>query len=258
MRVVLVIDALTFLTAAALNFGARIPLGFVTVLFPVHIIPAGIGEAVIGTALLVGGITMRRGAAWLGFWLSVGGIAFGLVATSARRGPAWDVHAILVPLALVILGLLVRTGRQAASSGRPTPASRPPALTATAILMLVTAGTLVGASVLHFGVAVALGVVTVHDPFAAAAVPEAVLGGIMALASVFLLSGRPGSWEMALAADVFTMLLSLYGLSGTLREARTGDVAYHITLVGMLLAVAGGLIVSRMPRGGRPPVPALG
>ncbi|MDE3076007.1 MAG: hypothetical protein KGJ86_11315 [Chloroflexota bacterium] len=256
LRTALVLDALVFLTAAALNFGVRIPLGFVTVAFPVHILPAGIGEAVIGTNLLCAGITARRGWSWLAFWLSVGGIAFGLVATSRTGGPAWDVHLILVPVALIILGLLLWTAGRAGSGDQPAgdsanPASRSgrqQAFKGTAALMVLTACTLLVASLIHFGPRVPLGVVTLYDPFAGAAVPEAVLGILLGLGAAFLMSGWAGSREMALASAIFTLLLSLYGLSITLGSGRTGDVVYHVTLLALLAAIIVGLFLSRSTR----------
>lgn len=251
VRICLVLDALVFLTAAAMNFGARIPMGFTTAAFPVRIIQAGIGEAVIGAALLAAGASMRRGLSWLAFWLSVGGIAFGLVASSARRGPEWDVHLILVPLALILLGLLIWTGGRAGSGDSVNTtayAGRQSASMAIAGLMIVTACTLLIASLIHFGPRLPLGLVTIQDPFSGAATPEAVLGVILGLGAAFFISGRPGGREMAAASAIFTLLLSLYGLSITLREGRTGDVVYHITLLVMLAAIIVGLLRSRFPK----------
>lgn len=106
LRVVLVVDAVVFLTAALLNFGLHIPLGFAQLSFPVPIWQAGIGEAIIGLALLAAAVTGRMRIAWVAFWLSVVGIVFGL--SSARvQGPARDIHVILVPLAIVVFGLLL-------------------------------------------------------------------------------------------------------------------------------------------------------
>jgi hypothetical protein len=96
LRIALILQALTFLTAAALNFGARIPLGIATVQFPVRIIPAGAGETIIGASLLLAAVTMSRAWAWIGFWPSAGGIAFGLVATS-RSDPRSKVTCEIGP-----------------------------------------------------------------------------------------------------------------------------------------------------------------
>ncbi len=106
LRIVLVVDAVVFLTAALLNFGLHIPLGFAELSFHPSIWQAGSGEAVIGLALLAAAMTGRIKIAWVAFWLSVVGIVFGL--SSARvQGLARDLHVILVPLAVVIFGLLL-------------------------------------------------------------------------------------------------------------------------------------------------------
>jgi hypothetical protein len=106
LRAALIVDAVVFLTAALLNFGTKIPLGFTELNFPVPIWQAGIGEAVIGLMLLAAAVTGRATVAWIAFWLSVGGIVFGL--SSARvQGPARDIHIILVPLAVLVFALLI-------------------------------------------------------------------------------------------------------------------------------------------------------
>jgi hypothetical protein len=105
------VDAVVFLAAAVENMGATIPLGFVDLRFPVPILPAGIGEAIIGLALLAAALTGRRTVAWVAFVLSVLGIAFGL-ASRQVVGPARAVHVVLVPLAIVILALLLWSGRR--------------------------------------------------------------------------------------------------------------------------------------------------
>ena len=63
-------------------------------------------------------------------------------------------------------------------------------------------------------------------------------------ADVYLLSGSSGSREMALAATIFTLLLSLYGFSITLSGGRIGDVAYHIALLVMLAVLILWLTIS--------------
>lgn len=242
LRIALLVQALTFLTAAALNFGARIPLGIATLQFPLRIIPAGAGEAIIGAALLVAAVTMSRAWAWIGFWLSAGGIAFGLVATSRSGNPAFDVHLVMAALAIVVLALLLGT-RQPSDSAPAAPAP-PSGLIA---LMLVAAATLLGASAIHFGLTAPV----LYDPFGAAAIPEAVLGAILLAGALGLLSRRPGAWEAAVACAVLTTLLTLYGFTVTLRTGRPGDIAYHLTLLAMLFATVGLLLspaIKRLPR----------
>lgn len=122
LRAVLIVDAAVFLSAALFNFGARIPLGFTDLYFPVPVWQAGIGETVIGLALLAAAITGRAAIAWVAFGLSVFGIIFGL--SSARvQGPARDIHVVLIPLAVALFGLLLWARRQRLQA--PTEASGP-------------------------------------------------------------------------------------------------------------------------------------
>ena len=111
LRVALFVDAVVFLSAALLNVGAKIPLGFTELDFPVPVWQAGIGEAVIGLALLAAAITGRIAIAWVALGLSVVGIAFGLSSTRVQ-GPARDIHIVLAPLAVVIFGLLLWVSQQ--------------------------------------------------------------------------------------------------------------------------------------------------
>jgi hypothetical protein len=78
---------------------------------------AGIGEAVVSCSLVTAAWTGRRWVAWLGFWLSVIGIVFGL-SSRAVQGPARAVHVVLVPFALVVLALLLIT-RARVTAGDP-------------------------------------------------------------------------------------------------------------------------------------------
>jgi hypothetical protein len=56
------------------------------------------------------------------------------------------------------------------------------------VLLSVAAVTLAVASLLHFGVAIPVGVTTVSDPFAGAAIPEAVLAVVAARGAVAILA----------------------------------------------------------------------
>jgi hypothetical protein len=108
--------------------------------------------------------------------------------------------------------------------------------------MLVAAVTLLAASAIHFGLSLPLGPVTLHDPFAGAAIPEAVLGVVLMVGAGFVLSGWSGRWTAALATALFTLLVTLYGLSITVSGGRTGDVAYHLVLLSMLVILVGLLL----------------
>jgi hypothetical protein len=104
LRGALLVDAVVFLTAALLNMGVWVPLGFAELRFAVPVWQAGIGEAIIGITLLVAGLTGWARLSWVTFWMSVVGIVFGL--SSPRvQGAARDIHIVLVPLAIVVLML---------------------------------------------------------------------------------------------------------------------------------------------------------
>ncbi|HEU0167899.1 MAG TPA: hypothetical protein VFS62_08995 [Chloroflexota bacterium] len=98
-------------------------------------------------------------------------------------------------------------------------------------LMLLAAVTLGGASAIHFGL-------VLDDRFAGAAVPEAVLGAILFAGWLALVVGGPNMRAVALGAIILALVGTIYGLSVTLGSARTGDVAYHFTLLAMLLGGA--------------------
>ena len=114
-----------------------------------------------------------------------------------------------------------------------------------AILMLVAAITLAGASAIHFGVSVDVGSISAHDPFAGAALPEGVHAVIVAAGAVWVLAGMPNSWGVGVAAAVVGLLVVLFGMSITIRGGRTGDIAYHVTVFVILLLAALQLVRSR-------------
>jgi uncharacterized membrane protein YphA (DoxX/SURF4 family) len=107
-------DAVVFLSAALFNFGAQLTIGSADLSFPNPIWQAGVGEAVIGLALLAGAFRPYGRGPWVAFWMSVVGIAFGL--SSPRvQGPAREVHLVLVPLAILVFGLLIWRRQQPAA-----------------------------------------------------------------------------------------------------------------------------------------------
>ena len=108
-------------------------------------------------------------------------------------------------------------------------------------LMLVEALTLAIASVVHFGVVIPLGVLTLDDPFAGARIPEAIIAVVVAVAAISLLTRWVGAWWLALAATIFAIAGVLVGVSIVLfgTVSRPGDLVYHFSLLVALLVTIG-------------------
>jgi hypothetical protein len=119
---------------------------------------------------------------------------------------------------------------------RSGPARRYPLAIAIGLLMVAATLSLAIASVLHFGVAVPLGAITITDPFRGAAIPEAVLAVVLGIGVVSVLTGWSAAWWVALATTLFALLGTLYGLTVTLRRGEIGDIAYHLSLLTLLIA----------------------
>jgi hypothetical protein len=120
LRALTVVDGLVFLTAAFQNFGLRITAGPIERWFPVAIWQAGVGEAVIGVALLAAALSDRTRAFSVAYAMSVVGIGFGLL-SSRVVGPARDIHLLLVPLAVVGVVALVWRSRHSSAVLDPGP-----------------------------------------------------------------------------------------------------------------------------------------
>jgi hypothetical protein len=93
------------------------------------------------------------------------------------------------------------------------------------------------ASAIHAGLAVPVGLTTIRDRFDGAFVPEAVIGAVMAVGAVAVLTGRRRGRVIGLAATCFALLGTAYGLSVTARRGPAGDIAYHVTVLLLLLAI---------------------
>jgi hypothetical protein len=120
----------------------------------------------------------------------------------------------------------------------------PTKLTATAgVVLAVAAVTLAVASLVHFGVTLSVGATTISDPFAGAAIPEAVIAAVVALGAVALLARLPVSRWLTPAATLFALAGTLYGFTVTLRRGEPGDIVYHLALLTMLVAAAALLLL---------------
>ena len=100
------------------------------------------------------------------------------------------------------------------------------------ILLIVASLTLFAASAVHAGLAGPI------DPFDAAALPEAILGCVLALAALATLVWWPRAWAIALIASVVALVGTLVGLRFTLPRGEFGDIAYHLALLATLLVTS--------------------
>ena len=119
-----------------------------------------------------------------------------------------------------------------------------PASPFVALLMAVAALTFIVASVVHFGTSIPLGVVTLDDPFRDAAIPEAIIAGVMVVGLIGLLAGV---WWLALVTTLFSAAGTILGLSIVLSSAagRSGDIAYHVSVLAVLVVTIGLLVTPR-------------
>ena len=123
-------------------------------------------------------------------------------------------------------------------------------ITATAGLMLLAAVTLAAASIIHFGLVIRLGFVTINDPFAGARLPEAIIAVVVAAGAFSLLAGWRGAWWFALVSILFGIVGVIVGLRAVLFSGpvtRPGDLVYHGGLM-VLLLLALGLLSARDTR----------
>ena len=109
--------------------------------------------------------------------------------------------------------------------------------------MVVATGAFAVASLVHFGVAIALGPVTIDDPFQGAAIPEAIIAIVLGTGSVTAIARRLTARRLALATTLFALLVTIYGLTVTVRSSRTGDVTYHVTILVVLAVIVGLLLL---------------
>jgi hypothetical protein len=98
-------------------------------------------------------------------------------------------------------------------------------------LMLLAALTLFVASAVHSGLLGEL------DPFAAAALPEAIIGLALVAGTLAALLWPSTSWPIAFGATLFAVLGTVLGMRFTLPRGEPGDIAYHLSLLGILLVL---------------------
>ena len=112
-------------------------------------------------------------------------------------------------------------------------------------LMVFATGTFAVASLVHSGVVIALGPVTIDDQLNGAMIPEAIIAIVLGIGSIAVIirgaAGRPLAW----ATTLFALLGTLFGLTVTVRSSRTGDVAYHVAILLVLVVILGLLLSTR-------------
>jgi hypothetical protein len=104
-------------------------------------------------------------------------------------------------------------------------------------LMLAEAVTFGFASYLHIGGSIPLGFTTVHgEQFRAAAIPEAVIGAVLAAGAVFVLAASRRARGIALGATGFAIAGVIVGLNAIIGGSRpAADYAYHSVIMAALL-----------------------
>lgn len=133
------------------------------------------------------------------------------------------------------------------TAGRPGRVDHRRPRTAAGVLMALAAAAFAVASIVHFGVAVPVGFTTITDSFPGAAPPEAVIAAVVAIGAAAVLTRRAKSRGIGLGTTSFALLGTAYGLSITLNGTRTGDVAYHIGILTILLVILGLLLMRGTP-----------
>jgi hypothetical protein len=111
-------------------------------------------------------------------------------------------------------------------------------------LMVLGVGAFGGASAVHAGLSISIGSIHLDDPFGGAAVPEAIIAAALGIGAWFLASRRRDGLRAVLIAAGLSLLFTLYGLSVTLREGRTADVAYHVSLLALLVVIVALVVVA--------------
>jgi hypothetical protein len=114
---------------------------------------------------------------------------------------------------------------------------------AAGVLMVLAAAAFAIVSIVHFGLDIPVGFITVSDSFPGAAPPEAVIAAVVAIGATAVLTRRTKSRGIALATTSFALLGTVYGLNITLNSTRPGDVAYHFGILATLLVVLALLLV---------------
>jgi hypothetical protein len=133
-RVLIVLEALSFLCFALLHVGVRIPLGFAVIeepRRPFAVIVEGLAAVLL--ALAASAVLTRTTRAWAAVTaahaVALAGVLWGMVAVAAGRGPHTQLNDTYHRVMVVVLGvglllLLTRRGRAALDIRKPSPDPR--------------------------------------------------------------------------------------------------------------------------------------
>ena len=129
-RVLIVLEALSFLCFALLHLGVRIPMGFAVIAEPRRPFAVIVeGLAALLLALGASAVLTRKPLAWAAVTAAqagaLAGVLWGMVAVAAGRGPHTQLNDTYHRVMVVVLGvglilLLTRVGRAALDIRKPS------------------------------------------------------------------------------------------------------------------------------------------
>ena len=117
--------------------------------------------------------------------------------------------------------------------------------------MIAEALTFLVASVLHVGVVLPLGILTIRgETFIGAAIPEAIIAGALIAGAIGLLARTSGAWGLAMTTTLFALGGVLIGLRVIIggRVSRPADLTYHASILIALLVTIGLLVTPAVRR----------
>lgn len=107
-------------------------------------------------------------------------------------------------------------------------------------LIVVNAVAFLGASIVHFGVPIPLGITTLADvTILPAGIVEGAIGIAFVVAAAAVLARRDWAWSETVGAHVFGILGVLIGLSVTLRDpgdSSSANFQFHVAVLPVLVA----------------------
>lgn len=136
----------------------------------------------------------------------------------------------------------------AAATGPAVPAGESRPRRWPGVAMLAEAVTFGIASYLHLDGRIPLGFVTITgEHFRDAAIPEAIIGSVLAAGALCLLAGAARGRGIALAVTGFAIAGTAVGIgavSSSGRPSITADLAYHAVIMAALLVTFAGLLAA--------------